>query len=377
MNRLRHLSPFVSFGVVFIAAIIVATILFRAAQHRAMNASADNTPGPAALGALTDTQKLYLESRLGTSQLLFNIAFAIIGGLLALHFSEKTRPPLSTHAVFSAAGLLLASIYSAFLFQIGVSHCLEGSPNDLFSAVLNYPIVAQFWFLFAAVILIAISLMRRIPSRAGLIAVAIVWLSMPSSAYANAAAKPDYAGCVRKWASERQLEIGDKAVKDGAALIKFVVGHDQITVADARTGCTLASTLLDQVRFQALEDEDVSTPAKASAAVERVLHDGRVATQTTNVSFGELVDELISIAEVWRVAAGIVDFDDGRRGQLFVTVMSRERPPKQRKGRTPWIVRLPPGKYDVTASEGAQQVYTGVLEIKDGDRMAVPLRGPR
>jgi hypothetical protein len=60
-----------SFGLVFLVAMTLATVLFRVAQNRVMNAT--DSPFQAA-GTLTETQKLYLQSRLGTSELLFNIA---------------------------------------------------------------------------------------------------------------------------------------------------------------------------------------------------------------------------------------------------------------------------------------------------------------
>src|SRR5258706_575556 len=81
------------------------------------------------------------------------------------------------------------------------------------------------------------------------------------------------------------------------------------------------------------------------------------ATGTTNVSLGDLVDDLVSIGEIWRVKAGIVEFvDDAAQQALFIIVVSKTRPPVQRKGRARWIVRLPPGKYDVAASSDADQI---------------------
>jgi hypothetical protein len=373
MSSWRRMPAFYSFGLVFIVAMTLATMLFRVAQERTMEATDQRAQ---AAGTLTEAQKLYLESRLGTSELLFNIAFAIIGSLLALRFSEKTRAELNTHAAFVACALLLASIYSAFLFQIGVSHCLEASPTDMFSSVLSYPIVAQFWFLFVAVILVALSLIRRIP-RAGLVAIIGAMLFVtPGCAVASQATPQPEPGCVREWAAARQLELPASAIADATALVTYLVVREEVEVtADDR--CAVAGTLLDALRFEVLKNANLTTAAETNEAMAKMLRDALVATQTPNVSLGDLLDEMISIAEIWRVAAGVVEFiDETDGGQLFVTVMSRDRPPKQRNGRTRWIVRLPPGKYDVTASVGATRVYSAEVEVRDGQRKAVTLRGP-
>jgi hypothetical protein len=343
-------------------------MLFRSAQQKLMSA----TNPSATVIPLNETQKVYLETRRGTSELLFNISFAIIGGLLALHFGATQRSPLHGHATLSACALLLASIYSAFLFHVGLSYCLEASPNDLYSPITNYPIVAQFWFLFTAVTLLTMSLLRRMPQAALGIAVAAVLL-MTTPTFAASAEGDAYKQCARKWASERGLELSAKALQDAAAVTAFVVKRDLLEPTEDR--CTVTATLLDRVRFEAFDTESITTAAQVSAAIAKQLHDAATTTMTTNVSLGDLLDDLVSIGEIWRVKAGIVEFvDEAAQQPLFVTVVSKTRPPVQRKGRARWIVRLPPGKYDVEASSGADEIYNETVEVHDGDRKTVVLR---
>src|SRR5438270_70392 len=88
-----HVPVAASFTVLFILAMLLATALFRSAQHRVMS----TTQVSPTVAPLNETQKVYLETRVGTSELLFNISFAISGGLLALHFASKRRSPLHSH----------------------------------------------------------------------------------------------------------------------------------------------------------------------------------------------------------------------------------------------------------------------------------------
>jgi hypothetical protein len=371
MKRI-HVSVAASFTLVFVLAMVLATVLFRSAQHRLINATgASPTVTP-----LNETQKVYLETLLGTSELLFNISFAMIGGLLALHFGAKRRSPLHRHAILSACALLLASIYCAFLFHVGVSYCLEASPNDLYSPITNYPIVAQFWFLFASVLLLTMSLLRRMPQAGIGIAVAVCLLKS-TPMFAAPADATAYAQCARKWASARSLDLSADAIQDAVAVTAFVVRRDALE-PPAEDRCTVTATLLDRIRFEAWETESITTAAQASAAVAKQLHSAAAATGTTNVSLGDLVDDLVSIGEIWRVKAGIVEFvDDAAQQALFIIVVSKTRPPVQRKGRARWIVRLPPGKYDVAASSDADQIFSDTIEVHDGDRKTVVLRGKK
>ncbi|HEY2090378.1 MAG TPA: hypothetical protein VGJ81_00685 [Thermoanaerobaculia bacterium] len=371
MKRVR-VPVAVSFTAVFVVAMLLATILFRAAQQRLMNM----TGAAPTVTALNEAQKLYLETRVGTSELLFNISFALIGGLLALHFGAKRRSPLHSHAILSACALLLASIYSAFLFHVGVSYCLEASPNDLYSPITNYPIVAQFWFLFGSVILLTVSLLRRMP-QAGIGLLAAVCLLGSRPTFAASVEGDGYAQCARKWSSGRSLELSAQAIRDAVTVTQFVVQRDALEPAK-EDRCTVTATLLDRIRFEAFESESVATQQQVSVAVAKQLRSAAAATRTTNVSLGDLLDDLVSIGEIWRVKAGIVEFvDEVAQQALFITVVSETHPPVQRKGRARWIVRLPPGKYDVAASSGAEEVFSDTIEIHDGDRATVVVRGKK
>ena len=361
-----RLTPFALFVILMIGGVAFATIVFKAAQ-REMARDAQKRVARPYTGAASDAQKLFLESRSGTSQRLFEIAFAAAAALLALQFSEKQRPQFSGHGVFGAFGLLVASIYSALLFQIGVSRCLEASLDDMFGPILTYPVLCQFWFLLAAVVLTAASLFRRPRGR-----LAVAMLVSLLSFSAGAAGIPSYSQCVTTWASSRSLILPDKGVVDAAKLVERLRARQKLTV-NAQERCALTATILDAVRYAAISQGQPSTGKEGGEAMAILLRAARQAAEEPTLSPGELIGVLASIAEIWSVPSGIVDIDAPRT--LFVTVVDRAAPAKnQWRAYTRCVLRLPPGTYAVRAALGSRIVYRG--DIKVVDRARIPLDIP-
>jgi pimeloyl-ACP methyl ester carboxylesterase len=394
MSRIRSLSPFTIFVLVLLAGLTLVTVLFRKAQTDAMfrktrsagAAPADATKGrsPAmsapsgvsgAQSTVTDAQKLYLESNTGASELLFNLAFASLSALLALQYSEKRPVRLSAFGVFAASGLLLTSIYAAMLFRFGVSHCLEANLSDIFSTVLSYPILCQFWFLFSAIAVIAASLLR--PSRYGMLALvlAAAAVSGPSVAAAPTiapcvAAGPTLGPCVEAWATSRGLQLTTKAISDADTVIRRVADKEKVRLEDTNR-CAFSESVLDAIRSIALRDGHEAKGGAGGTAVAALLIDARASLEASTVSAGELVDRLLSIAEIWTVASGVLEIHAERILSVTVTAAGKTR--EQWNGYTPrWLLRLPPGSYDLIASDdGGTRVYRGRVTVKDGERIGV------
>jgi len=362
---LRSPTPFALFIVTMLAGIIASTLLFRIAQNVSL-APPHKTIRPYD-GAATDAQKLYLAARTSTSDLLFKIAFAALAALIGLQLSEKRRAYFSERGIFAAAGLLLASAYAAFLFQIGVSRCMDASLDDMFGPILSYPILCQFWFLFAGVVIVAAALFRR-PRRATLAAAFVAVLACRA-----ASADPAYKDCARSWAEIHSTALPTAATDDAARLVEHLVARQELHVAKSDR-CAVAATMLDAVRYTALRDGSPETGVAAGKALAAILRAAREAAEAPNLSPGELVDRLMSIAEIWSVASGIFDIVSPKT--LFVTVTDLAGSGEQWLGYTRLLLRLPPGRYRIRAADGTKVVYEADVALARNARVPVDA-GPR
>jgi hypothetical protein len=343
------------------AGMALSTLVFRYAQT--VSLTPPSVAPPPYTGSVTEAQKLYISARTATSELLFKLAFTTLAALIGVEASESTRIRLSQRSVFAAAGLLFTSLFAAFLFQIGISHCMEASLDDMFGPILAYPILLQFWFLFAAAAIVAAALFRK-PRRAAMAAAMFVVLATP------VAAAPAYRDCVRTWAESQSIPLPAKASVDAEKLIKRLAAVQELEVAPADR-CAVASTILDAVRYTALRDGKPAAGQEAGTALASMLHDARKAAESPNLSPGELVQQLLSIAEIWTVASGILDIDAAKT--LFVTITDRSGGrPTQWHAYTRCRLRLPPGKYNVRAAEGTRIVFDKDVQLDRDAR--VPLR---
>ena len=362
---LRRPTPFTLFVVIMLSGIIVSTLLFRTAQNASLT-SFHRTLRPYD-GVATDAQKLYLAARTNTSDLLFKITFAVLAAVIGLQLSETKRAYFSERGIFSAAGLLLASVYAAFLFQIGVSRCMEASLDDVFGPVLNYPILCQFWFLFAGVVIVAAALFRR-PRRATLTAVFVAVLACRA-----ASAETAYKTCVGSWAQGHSIVLPATATDDAARLVKHLVVRQTLQPSDSNR-CAVTATMLDEVRYIALRDGSPETGVAAGKALATVLRAARERAEAPNLSPGELVDQLMSIAEIWKVASGMFDIVSGKT--LFVTVTDLTGSGEQWLGYTRLRLRLRPGRYRIRAADGTKVLYEADVAL--ARNALVPIdAGPR
>ena len=362
-NRLRNITPFTILVATMLAGILAATLLFRYADRATLSVPGEPVARPYS-GSVTDAQKLYIAARTATSELLFKIAFATFGALIAFQLSDARRARFSERGVFAAAGLLLTSLYASFLFQIGVSHCMEASLDDMFGPILNIPILCQFWFLFIAVVVVAAALFRG-PHRSA-IGATIVAVLICQGAYAGTTSRR----CVRDWASSRSVELSETATNDAAALVDRMMMREKLAVLESDQ-CAVSATMLDAVRYRVISEGKPLTGTEGGAALAEVFHSARRAAESPNLSPGELIDSLVAIAEFWSIPAGVIDID--AKKTLFVTVTDRS--PQSHGSQwlryTRCILRLPPGLYEVRVAEGTHIVFDKEVDLAPDGRVPI------
>ena len=235
MKRWRMLfTPLTTFLVVVLVSVLASTWLLRLAQSEAMRRVRGETPQSA---EISSTQERFLASRGAGSELLFKLAFASLGALLGLRFSDKAQASASavTHISLQPDSCSAPSSPNAFLYQESVAHVLRGAAGDALWRRVAVPRgMAACWFLFAAVTLLAeVSLLRPARKIAGalLFALAVgltpaagqrpaVTEPQPSAAATPSAARHqrvpavDLAQCGAEWMRSRGVAVSGSSAGD-------------------------------------------------------------------------------------------------------------------------------------------------------------------
>jgi hypothetical protein len=362
-RRLPALTPFSLFILLFLGGFVLVTALFRWSQ-----ATSGGSASSLQVPVINETQKLYLESEGARSTLLFNLAFGTLGALLGLRFAETTRARVEGAAVFAACGLLLISLYSAFLFQTAVSLVLEGTFDDMYGSVLRLPILCQFWSFFLAILLLSFSLFKPARKGAAVLFLCLGAAASPAPAAAEAA-HPAAETCARDWAKERSIDLPDRAFADTAVLSAKLREKSDLSLAPQER-CEYELAFLDQIRAAAVSQDKVDGP-EAGRRIAALLRELAAAAQSPTFTAGELVSRLISWGELWRAPSALVDLQSAGGGSLFVEILGISSPGRHWQGYTRWLVRLPAGKYRINVSRGVQQVEKRDLTVKESDRISL------
>ncbi len=394
MKRWRMLfTPLTTFLVVVLVSVLASTWLLRLAQSEAMRRVRAETPQSA---EISSTQERFLASRGAGSELLFKLAFASLGALLGLRFSDKAQLRIGSHAHFAAAGLLLGSIYNAFLYQESVAHVLEGPLEMLYGAELRYPVVCQFWFLFAAVTLLAVSLFRPSRKIAGALLFALAVGLTPAAGQRPAVTEPqpsaaatpsvaagrdpavDLAQCGAEWMRSRGVAVSGSSAGDLGELAARLARRSEVnlTALTPVDRCAFVSALADGLRYAAINEGATADAAGQGRAVAGLLDRALSSTADPTFSPGELVHKLLAAAQIWREPAAVLDIDAGDR-TLFISVNDPRERQLMWRGYTRLLLRIPPGTYQLSASEDGVIVSRRTLTVGDGDRIPISLGGPR
>lgn len=366
--RRPTIKPLTTFLLLAVVGILGSTWLLRRAQAEAMRQSAAEGPRPTEINL---TQQEFITSRSAGSELLFQLAFASLGALLGLRFSDKARVHIGSHAHFAAAGMLLSSIYNAFLYQESLARILEGPLDVLYGAELRYPVVCQFWFLFAAVALLSVSLFRPVRKMAAASLLAFVGGALPATAQV---APATLASCGAQWGQSRGLDSSTLATSELGELATRVARRSEVDIQGLSSAdrCAFVSALGDGLRYAAIAAGAAADGGKQTRAINALVRRSLSTMSDPTFSPGELLQHLLAAAQIWREPAAVLDIDGGSK-TLFVAVYDPRNPQLQWRGYTRLLLRIPPGTYELSVSENGVIVNRRSLSVGDGDRLPISL----
>jgi hypothetical protein len=284
-----RLGPGAWFAVVLLTGGLLVTLANREATFSPAR-------GDVASRQLTDAEKLAVESKVNTSDMLFNLAFGTLAALVGLRFHERVGRRLTGVVPVVASGLLGLSLYSSFLLRSTLENAiLLGPATMLYGSAPVVPLAAQFWcFVFAVLLLAGWVLSART-------IVVLVFALTPWSAAATASGEDvSPAKCAGQWAAERGADLSGSATDAAVRVIRRVVERSGVRVP-AGEECTYMRTQLDALRSVALAGDvpQAEWPAWADTTLAELDRQ----TSTPGFSFGELLSKLLAASAPWGLPA--------------------------------------------------------------------------
>jgi hypothetical protein len=373
-GKLKRWVPLGAFFVTLALGIVISTTYFHRQQFTRPGSQENGIAEP----PIVDAAKLYLEALSSASKLLFDLAFATLGAVLGLRLSATAKSHISSVASLGAGSLLLLSLYGAFLFELGKSEVLEGG-LDMHGMILKFPIALQFWTLFLAVLSMTAALFRPAPKTAKLILLAGLSLcGMPVQLMCTLNPTPISGNptCIQNWANNRDEVLTDEGARDAVAVVSNLITMSPKPLAATAQPCDFAVTMLDEIRFVAIDGGGAASGNEGGLAVAKVLRQVIVAMEQPTFAAGELADKLASWAAFWQARGGTLDVVHTGSTVLIYIIDAADRR-REWKAYSPCRFRLPPGVYRISVLSGGRRVDNRTLTLSDGDRKVFEVGGAK
>jgi hypothetical protein len=350
VNLLRRNPPIVALALVLIVGFTLVTTFYWSLQTQAPKHRAEEQ--------LTDRHKELIRDEGDLCKWLFGLASGALAGLLGMVLKEPARRDLLDIVPMTAYGLLLLSLYGAFLYYTATAQILRFGPLDYFFADQYwFPILIQFWSLIAALVLLAIWMVRR-KTPSILATILLLGVILPSG-HAQADSQRD---CAAAWFKDRLA-----AANDGR-LAESVLGRLQSRSGNHKIrSCTEVSSVLDTLRFAA------SKAGKADSASDFTEYLSAMEEELTNsgLGFSTVVDYVIKGMAIWDAPFGVLEVK-ALKGRCIILLNGDE------VGFTNWIGRLKPGNYRLRiVRQGTVLFSSDKVRIEAGATESINPEDPR
>jgi PEGA domain len=309
--------------------------------------------------APTDFEKQYVEQFSDRIKWLETIAYAALGGIVGLRWSQEK---LAAHpAVAISAGCLVVSLFNGYSAHDQVLQALQAhTPNLLSGVASRLTVICQFWFLATAVAVLAVRLLSvpRTVHRRTLCAFVVLIGSASFPGHADGApAPPDLAvqACASDWV---QTRFGRTANPEELTLLGSMVAgsaNAKKIDLDQQNRCAFSASVLDFVlngSYTLNGDREYSHFLEEAQSVARgVNHPG--------AGNSAIVTTLLNLAEIWHNARGVVYIVSSQNGdEVYVD--------NQRVGLTPFTCAMAPGKHKLLVKRNGTVIDTEQIEVGDG-----------
>ncbi len=309
--------------------------------------------------ASTDFDKEFVEQFSDRIKWLETIAYAALGGIVGLRWSQEK---LVDHpAIAVSAGCLVVSLFNGYSAHDQVLQALQvHTPGLLSGAVSRMTVICQFWFLAAAIALLAFRLLSvpRTLHRRAICVLAILIGSTSIPGHADGAPAPGDAAvqaCASDWVKTR---FGRTASPEEQTLLEHIVvgtANAKNINLDAQNRCVFSASVLDFVlngSYTLSGDRKYTDFLESAQTVARgVNHPG--------AGESAIVRTLLNLAEIWHNPRGVVIVTSSQAGdEVYID--------NQRVGLSPFTCAMAPGKYKLRVNRNGMDIVVEQIEVKDG-----------
>jgi hypothetical protein len=298
--------------------------------------------------ALDGRQEKLLSERGDMSKWLLGLAYGTLAGVLGMQAKgdEKYRPSGSVGAMV-ACGLLVVSLFAAFLFQEATAWALMYDSNLFYGSYIEAPLQLQFFTLVIALILLAIWFFR---SRSASI-ISLICLSLVVQLQAAPQAE---LGCAEKWSKSRHITLSVAGQASLAQLIRNIRTQSGVQEKSSDT-CEYTFALADEMRTlvrQRPGESDADFESEVKKLAEQSAQAGALPP--------DWVARLINISMFWKPVPYATLTIESDPGGLQV------RLGPDIAGWTPLQERISPGNYKLELVQDGEVKCSLKLDVKNG-----------
>ena len=310
----------------------------------------------------TDFEKEFVEQFSDRIKWLETIAYAALGGIVGLRWSQEK---LVTHpSIAVSAGCLVVSLFNGYSAHDQVLQALKThTPMLLSGAVSRLTGICQFWFLAIAVALLALRLLSVPRTMQGktLCILAIFFGVMSLPARANPATLPpnvNLRSCVANWV---QTRFNRAASAEEVGLLTGIVEGTANTKKidlDGQNACIFSASVLD---FVLNGSYAVNGDRKYDHFLQMA---GSVSRGVNNPGAGDsaIVRTLLNVVEIWHNPRGVLYVASSQAGdEVYID--------GQRLGLTPFTCAMAPGQHDLRVTRNGNVIDAEKIQVTDGNQL--------
>jgi len=281
---------------------------------------------------IADRQKTLVQAQGDASKWLLGLASGALIGFITLRMKDRSDERLIESAPMTAYALLVLSIYGSYLVSDSTLQIMTRRPIEcLYGNFFRFPLLIQFWTLFAAVMLLGGWLLR--PNSSRLAICVLMFFFIPS---AGMSANDDRQKCVDHWIEDHRFSR-----RPAAGFVPMIIqGIENKSQVQLPNSCTAVESLLDQVRANSANQDEFYQ--RLNNLHDELAH--------PDASYGTVVAKLVKFMDIFNYSFGVLRIVT-KQDDFKVFLGGDDT------GFAPWVDPLRPGRYRIIIKKGTKEVY--------------------
>jgi hypothetical protein len=310
-----------------------------------------------------DLDKAFVEQFADRIKWLETLAYAALVGTISLRWSRENI--LKHKTVSIACACLAVSLFNGYRAHDQVLQALGlHAPLMLSTRVSRLTVILQFWFLVAAIAMLASRILsvpvKALPRKE----LAILFLFTATSAYAtgqpasSSQTEVNQKSCVNKWVTSRYGQTATESEINTLLTITVSAAQNEGVHPAQMAGCAFSDSILDYVANGAYGEYGNRDYDKFQEFASEVARSSRGKKFADN----SFVRALWTMAEIWHQPRGLLRVESATSGDEVLVDGNRI-------GLTPFVCAFAPGKHQLQIKHSGKILADEVIDIHDGQEI--------